>query len=334
MQVFMRLLTLVAASLWLAGDASALVNIDWVVVGDPGNACDPQMQGCLGAVANAFKISKYEVTNAQYAEFLNAKGESDTFALWNSNMSGSLGGITRSGSSPNYVYSTIAGREDMPVVAVSFYSAMRFANWLQNGQGLASMEDGAYTLLGGTAVPSNGTTVTRNVGAQVFIPTEDEWYKAAYYDPTLHSYYDYPAETDTETVCALPTPSANSANCASVVANVTVVGSYAGSPSPNGTFDQGGNVDEWTESIFIVSGSATRAIRGGWFNAAATSMGAASVHSTGLPQAVYAANGFRVAGPATVTPPAVPLLGPLGTGAIAVGIAITGIRRLRAKAVR
>ena len=43
-------LSLVAVSPLLASAASA-VTIDWVTVGDPGNACDPQPQGCFGAVA-------------------------------------------------------------------------------------------------------------------------------------------------------------------------------------------------------------------------------------------------------------------------------------------
>ena len=56
----------------LAQTASA-VTIDFVTVGDPGNACDVQSQGCFGSVAQTYLISKTEVTNAQYAEFLNAK---------------------------------------------------------------------------------------------------------------------------------------------------------------------------------------------------------------------------------------------------------------------
>jgi len=49
--------------------------------GDPGNACDTQTQSCFGAVAYSYRISKYEVTNAQYAEFLSAKAASDPLGL-------------------------------------------------------------------------------------------------------------------------------------------------------------------------------------------------------------------------------------------------------------
>ncbi len=73
-----RLLALV--TLMLAFPAQAVVNIDWVTVGDPGNACDSHPYGCPGAVAYEYRIGKYEVTNAQYAEFLNAVAATDTMA--------------------------------------------------------------------------------------------------------------------------------------------------------------------------------------------------------------------------------------------------------------
>jgi formylglycine-generating enzyme required for sulfatase activity len=328
----MRLLAAVAAAsswLWLASAAGA-VTIEWVTVGDPGNACDTQAQGCFGAVANAYRISKYEITNAQYAEFLNAKAKSDPLGLYSADMSGTFGGITRIGSDPNYSYSVITGRGDLPVVAVSFYAAMRFANWLNNGQGLETTESGAYTLLGGTAIPSNGTTVTRNANAQVFIPTEDEWYKAAYYDPNSSSYYDYAAGTDTHPECSTPTSLANHANCFYAVSDATAVGTYTGSSSPNGTFDQGGNVEEWNETIFTVNGNPFRGIRGGSFNDFYIALGA-SAQSAGEAATQYAAIGFRVASPGSAPPPsAVPSLEWLGAAVLGAGLMVAGLQKLRA----
>lgn len=77
-------LILPAAFIWLVlvPAASAVVVVDWVMVGDPGNACDPQGGGDrFGSVAAPFRISKFEVTNAEYAEFLNAVAATDTNAL-------------------------------------------------------------------------------------------------------------------------------------------------------------------------------------------------------------------------------------------------------------
>jgi formylglycine-generating enzyme required for sulfatase activity len=67
---------------------------------------------------------------------------------------------------------------DKPVNYVSWYDAARFTNWLHNGQGAGSTETGAYTLSGNTGI------ITKNVGATVWLPSEDEWCKAAYYQPS------------------------------------------------------------------------------------------------------------------------------------------------------
>ncbi len=108
-------LPMVAAFVWLSPAASA-VTIDWVTIGDPGNACDPQMSGCHGSVADVYRIGKHEVTNAQYAEFLSAKAASDPLGMYNTDMGTTIwGGIERSGSSGSHTYSLVAGREQMPV---------------------------------------------------------------------------------------------------------------------------------------------------------------------------------------------------------------------------
>lgn len=263
----------VSALLWVAlclqvdpavhaqAPAPSVVTFDWVTVGDPGNACDPQGTGrCFGAVGYPYRIATREVTNAQYAAFLNAKAASDPLGLYNTEMATTGGGITRSASPGSYTYSAIPGRENMPVTPVSYFDVLRFANWLHNGQGDGDTETGAYTLLGGTPTPSN-SLVERNAGARVFLPTDAEWYKAAYYDTRLAIYYDYPTGTDTQIVCSTPTASPNRANCGAVVGDFTGVGIYPGSPSPHGTFDQGGNVSEWTDRLIGIEDH--RTIRGG-----------------------------------------------------------------------
>ena len=281
-------------ALVIASSASA-VTMDWTPIGSPGNACDTQTQGCFGGVAYSYQIGKYEVTNAQYAEFLNAKAASDPLALYNTGMGSGFGGITRSGVSGSFTYSAIAGRGDMPVNFVSFYDALRFANWLNNGQGAGDTEMGAYTLLGGTATPSNGTTVTRSAGATISLTSEDEWYKAAYHNAiglTATDYFNYPAGSDTQTTCSAPTATANRANCNNAVGDLTTAGSYTGSASPHGTFDQGGNVHEWNEAI--TGGGSGRGLRGGTFGGG-TGFLAASFQDGSPPTFEYYYVGFRVA---------------------------------------
>ena len=162
---------------------AALITIDWVTVGDPGNAADTTT---YGAVAEVFAIGKYEVTIAQYTTFLNSvaavTSESYLINLWSHYMEskGNIAGISRSGDgtlvSP-YRYLVI-GSGNRPISYVSWFDAARFANWINNGAtNGASTETGAYTLNGAT----NGVGFTKNPGATCWIPSENEWYKAAYY---------------------------------------------------------------------------------------------------------------------------------------------------------
>jgi formylglycine-generating enzyme required for sulfatase activity len=270
--------------------AAEAVTIDWAVVGGPGNPCDSQIWNCPGAVSTVYRIAKHEVTNGQYVEFLNAKAASDPLGLYSTEM-GIHGGIQRNGSAGSYTYSSTPGREAMPVNFVSFYDAIRFVNWLHNGQGSGPTETGSYTLLGGTPIPSN-EPLTRNAGAMIFMPTDDEWYKAAYYDVGTASYFVYPAGTDTQTVCSAPGATPNTANCGLAVGDFTSVGSYTGSASPNGTFDQGGNAVEWADQMIILE---NRIIRGGHIgNTPVWLSGARSEYDDPwFENSVY---GFRVAG--------------------------------------
>jgi formylglycine-generating enzyme required for sulfatase activity len=302
-------------SLLIASSASA-VTMAWTPIGNPGNACDPQSDGCFGAVGYTYSIGTYEVTNAQYVEFLNAKAAADPLGLYNVNMASGDGGITRSGLSGSFTYAAIAGRGDMPVNFVSFYDTLRFANWLSNGQGSGDTESGSYTLLDGTAEPTNGATVTRNAGAGMFLTSEDEWYKAAYYDGVSLSYFEYPASSSTQTTCAAPGATPNTASCA--IGDFTNVGSYTGSASPSGTFDQGGNVWEWNEAII---GGSLRGRRGGSSNLGPSFL-AASARSDNGPSHEGGSVGFRVA--AIVPEPGTGLL--VITGLL--GLAVRGRVRI------
>ena len=320
-----RLWLSVAAALSLfAPTASAEVVIDWVTVGDPGNACEIQSQGCFGAVAEPYRISKFEVTNAQYAEFLNAVAVTDTNALYSTNMGSGFGGITRSGSSGSYSYSAIAPREDMPVNHVSFYDSLSFANWLHNGQPTGAQD--STTTEGGAYDMSLGSSVVRNAGATVFLTSDDEWYKSAYYKGggTSAGYWDYPAGSDTQTTCTVPGATSNTANCDVVAGDLTDGGSYTGSPSPSGSFDQGGNVAEWMEAI--IAGGSLRAVRGGGFGNSASTL-AASIRIGQNPVSEFLDVGFRVA---SLVPKSIPGLSPPGIAILLILLGATAYLRLKA----
>lgn len=280
-----------AAMVALIAPASASVTMDWVTVGNPGNAADP-LTG-FGAVGYSYQIGKYEVTNAQYGAFLNAAAKTDSYGLYNTDLE--IFGITRSGSSGSYTYSVTGALANRPVVYISWFDAARFANWMANGQGSGSTETGAYTLNGATS-----GIFLANAGAQVYIPTEDEWYKAAYYNAASQTYSLYPNGQNTITAAYANYASSGSTN----------VGTYSGDPSMYGTFDQGGNVDEWNDKV--ISGS-SRGLRGGsWADFDA------SLESTGswgyAPWLENNTIGFRLASVAAVPEPSSFVLTILASG--------------------
>ena len=292
--------TIVAAAALLLGAAGAaradvfsmgdpnLKSLEFVTVGDPGNAPDTRPMaagaGGHGSVPYTYRMGTYPVTAAEYAQFLNAVAwQSDPFGLYNPSMAGGPGsaacGITRTGSEGNYSYSTTlsgyaVNNSNFPVNYVSWGDAARFANWLTNGQptgtteGAGTTETGSYTL-NGAMDDSNLMAVVRSAGARFVIPTEDEWYKAAYYDPNKPGgpgYWWYPTRSDTPPSNVLSVIGTNNANYGNPYYTdptniLTEVGTFAGSPGPYGTFDMGGEVWEWNEANY--SHGTYRGLRGG-----------------------------------------------------------------------
>lgn len=246
-----------------------MTSLEFVYVGDPGNADDIHDSG-YGGVAHDYSIGKFEITTGQYVEFLNAVAATDSYNLYITAMSNNSPGckIQRHGESGSYTYSVAPDRVNRPVNYVSWGGAARFANWLENGQPVGmqdatTTEDGSYTLNG--AITNEAlAAVSRNEGARFVIPTEDEWYKAAYYDPSGDIYYDYPTGTNAAPSNLLVDPDpGNNANFEEPMLPpyyTTEVGEYENSASPYGTFDQGGNLWEWTETSVT---NYSRDIRGG-----------------------------------------------------------------------
>jgi len=291
------------------------VTIDMVTVGNPMNAHDTNG---YGAVAEPYMIGKHLVTIGQYTDFLNAAAKSDPFSLYNTNMASdfNIAGISRSGTSGAYSYSTIApygstppgasSSGNRPITYVTWFSAARFANWMQNGQGSGSTETGAYTLGGATS----GDAVAKNLGATFYIPTENEWYKAAFFSPDKGGagspgYYAYATQSDTTPGNTIGSGT-NQANYMNIVYSVTGstsetnsqnyltdVGAFSGSASYYGTFDQSGNSYEWNDLDGLPSSS--RGLRGGfWNNIDAVNL-SSSYRLTGGPSDYFV--GFRLASP-------------------------------------
>ena len=292
------LTSIVFCSVFLAFAAHAsAVTMNWSYVGNPGNPNDPSMHGfSIGSVSYTYNIGTYDVTNNQYAEFLNTKDPTgaNSLGLWNTFMANAIvGGITLNAGNPDgNKYSLIAGNENYPVSSVLWFEAIRFANWLNNGQGNGDTETGAYTLLGGTPMPSNAHSITRNPGANVFLPSAFEWYKAAYYDPATSSYFQFPTSSNLLPIAGPPSPLPNHANYNNGAGTITSVGAYSGTTSPYGAFDMGGNIWQWTDTT--TDGGFSRGIRGGTASSPATDL-LARTRDTDLASLQPEGMGFRVA---------------------------------------
>lgn len=242
------------------------------------------------------------------------------------------GGIARSGVSGSFTYSVKTDMGNKPVNFVSWYDSLRFANWLNNGQGPGDTETGAYALLGGTPVPSNGNSITRIPGATWFLTSENEWYKAAYHQPAdqggdADNYWLYPTRNNgvptsatANSVGDISNPGANVVNYGFNAdwngqnGNVTTVGSAGPlSESFYGTADQGGNVYEWNEAL--TGGTAFRVVRGGSWQSNSDALRAASRNTVNGAVDEYSSLGFRVA--SSIPEPSTLLL--LGWGVLLLG---------------
>ena len=164
------------------------------------------------------------------------------------------------------------------------------------------------------------TSVSRNANATWAVTSENEWYKAAYYSPTLNvdsgGYWEYPTQSNT-------TPSMSQANYGYELGggDTNAVGFY-GDASYYGTYDQAGDVFQWNESI--ISGS-SRGVRGGSFDDTADYLASSDRPYV---DATFdnGATGFRVA---EVPEPA--SLGILGIGLSGMLLGRRGVRRYEAR---
>jgi formylglycine-generating enzyme len=338
----------VVACLWAAAVPSLAVTIDMVTVGNPGNANDTG--GTFnGAVAYSYQIGKFDVTIAQYTDFLNAVAKTDTYSLYNASMATdrNVAGILQTGSSGAYVYGVIAASGTAPyggvsaggrpITYVSWYDAARFANWMSNGQGSGSTENGAYDLANaaaGTAPAKNLINPNTGAAPTFYIPNANEWYKSAYYSPLLNSgsggYYAYATQSNdapgniigsgtnqanyapggvysvTQSYSPLPEPEQN---------YLTDVGAFSGSGSFYGTFDQSGNVFQWND-LDGTAGS-SRGLRGGSWHGNDPFYLSSSNGDLRLPSREYFNVGFRLASP-------VPEIDPNGLSAV-LGLIIGGL---------
>jgi hypothetical protein len=278
-------------------DPSDDYDIEFVKVDNANNAADTTG---YGAVDHSYYIGKYEVTTIEYARFLNAVAYgSDPYTLYNATMlTNYSSGPQKIAKTPNtdgtYKYTVLKGLEWSPISYINWTEAARYCNYLTTG----NTETGVYVFTNGVLTSINNDLKTGSTKAY-WIPTQNEWYKAAYYDGDAGVYYDYP--TGSDTLPALDFQGTNSCNwkinssynaLAPYLQNK--VGAFVNTTSPCGAYDMAGNVEEFFE---VPSVSSTTTYMHGCAYAFTTTsyMLAGSFESFTLTSTARYATGFRLA---------------------------------------
>lgn len=247
-------------------DTAGAQPLDFVTVGAPGNA-DASVQqfesldffgwGPVGGVNYEYRLTRTEVTNAQYLEFVEAyspfyAGPFPSVVQDWGLLGFDLYSATNDPASPQWYVG--AGAENF-AADMSWINAARFCNWLHNGkvQAAWAFESGAYDT--STFVyQGNGVWTGQNVrspGARFWIPNLDEWVKGMYYDPDkfgsgIGGYNLYPTGSDVAPLAGLPgTPGAQTS--VDLAPDRFAVGSYPTAASPWGLLDGSGSKREMIE---------------------------------------------------------------------------------------
>jgi formylglycine-generating enzyme required for sulfatase activity len=205
---------------------STTITMDFVSIGSAGNTGDTP-HGGYGSVAYDYRIGTYEVSAGQWASVRAAAPSVGNAGNW-------------SGS--------------QPTAGTSWYEAARFCNWLTTGDTTV----GVYN----TTTWAVNRSYRNAEGMAYFIPTEDEWYKAAYYSAT-GVYYDYPTGSNSvpDGVDFLGDTVFDAVFYDGYIQAQPNAVTDAGDLSPFLTMGQGGNVWEWNETVI----GSNRRLRGGSF---------------------------------------------------------------------
>ncbi len=210
---------------------------------------------------------------------------------------------------------------NVPSNNVSWYEAAQFVNWLNTSTGhqaaykfTGTQGTSDYALATWSTAEADGTNLYRHRDAFYFLPTEDEWVKAAYWNGTsLQTYATQPGETLHQGDGTTGT----GWNYWDEVYATTPSGLWdvgSGSEELNGTYDMMGNVWEWMENSYYANNYGTdigRALRGGsYFNG--PDVPAQFWRGGGGPLEEVHVYGFRVASDTPVPEPATMSLLTLG----------------------
>jgi formylglycine-generating enzyme required for sulfatase activity len=250
--------------------------IPFVSIGNTGNAADTTT---YGAVPYEYRVGTYEITQDAITKATASGMANVTAGPWTGNQ---------------------------PAANISWYEAAAFVNFLNTSSGKTAAYDLTFSnsqwsmalWSSEQAWTAGGTNLYRNKDAFYFLPSENEWYKAAYYNPAGSNYFLYPTASS-----SVPTSVTSGTSAGTAVYrnnnpdSAPAIVASAGGLSPYGTMGQGGNAWEWNESALDGTNSSSsefRVFRGGnWGSSQGNLLPSSRESDDPLQQGVYL--GFRVA---------------------------------------
>jgi formylglycine-generating enzyme required for sulfatase activity len=243
------------------GSGANSFSIDFVTIGDPGNTSDSSGLSA-GAVPYSYRMGKYEISEEMIGK---------------ANALGSLH------------ISTDTRAPDRAATSIAWYEAANFVNWLNTSTGsFPAYKFGEFgpQLWGPADVGYDANNRFRNKLAKYFLPSIDEWHKAAYYNPATGTYFAYPTASNAipDGLDTVGDPNFDAVFYDGFLDVWPHAINNVGVLSPYGTAGQGGNVAEWEETSFDrINDNPTenRAIRGGSWGQAVSLLHATTRNALG-----------------------------------------------------
>ena len=262
-------------------------SIDFVTIGNAGNAADTTgAPNPAGGVNYEYAISKYAISER---------------------LVNTVNTLSSSGLDDGLGISIDTRGANKPATSVSWHEAARFVNWLNTNQGYSPaykfVED-TFQLWDQNDAGFDSDNHFRNSLAQYFLPSADEFYKAAFYDPALGQYFDHATGSNVAPTAVTHGTISKSAVYGQPLSSGPADVDLAGGLSPYGTMGQSGNVTEWEESALDGMNSFAgelRGMRGGHWQNTANVLTNSSRFSA-VPHLEFDKVGFRVASKAVAVP--------------------------------
>jgi len=256
------------------GSGTNNFDIDFVLIGDSGNA--PDTNG-YGSIPYSYRIATYEVSKEALRKAI-------TSGMQN---------VTVGNQSDN-----------RPAASISWYEVAAFVNWLNTSTGHQAAYNLVYDGVSWTmnlwssaeAWQQGGENRFRHKDARYFLPSENEWYKAAYYNANAGGYSLYATASSTAPL-AVGSGTASGTAVYNGITNAPAAVTAVGGLSFYSTAGQNGNVNEYLETAFDGSNDSTsenRVVRGGSWLSPASNLRSSARFAEGV---IYEPDhtGFRVA---------------------------------------